>query len=96
MEDDKPNGLLILPLDTDEQRSSALDLTMSMYAGEPCRVCGKNIEIADLQTVVFAGYKPKNALGFDGRCAHQLCWDNLSTNERDRFLREAEISKNEG
>lgn len=95
LEDEKPTGLLLLPLDTDEQKSSALELAMSMYAGEPCRVCGKDIETADLRTIVFAGYKPKDAPGFGGRCAHHLCWYNLSTDERDRFLREAEISKNE-
>ena len=49
-----------------------LDLVMSFYADEPCRICGKNITRADLDTIVYAGYSDDGK----ARAAHKRCWDN--------------------
>lgn len=44
---------------------------LSMYMGEPCRVCAKKIKQEDLTTIVFAGY----SRDFTSRAAHLPCWN---------------------
>lgn len=57
----------------DDTRRIAAKVALSMYANEPCRICRRNIEPADLPTVVFAGYSRDGA----ARAAHRTCWDNV-------------------
>jgi len=48
-----------------------VNLAMSMYAGEPCRICGKLLTMEDINDgAVFAGYDNSS------RSAHRLCWEN--------------------
>ena len=54
-----------------------VNLVLGVYRGEPCRICGKTIEEADLDTVVFAGYSQDNA----ARVAHQECWNKYPVTE---------------
>lgn len=59
---------------TNENREHVLDAALSMYANEPCRVCGVLLTNEDVHTegrVVFAGYSHDNK----SRCAHKACWD---------------------
>jgi len=44
-------------------------MALSMYEGEPCRVCGQTI--TDASKAVYAGY----SLGDKARSAHEHCWD---------------------
>lgn len=51
-----------------------VQLALSMYADEPCRVCGRLLTMNDLNRgAVFAGY---NRAG-TARAAHKRCWDNF-------------------
>lgn len=59
-----------LPID---EREMAAKLAISMYAGEPCRICGREITVDDLEIAVFAGYSDDSK----SRVAHGLCWRNL-------------------
>ena len=52
-------------------RESAVRLAMSMYAGEPCRICRQEITMDDLKEAVWVGYSEKH----DGRTAHAECWE---------------------
>ena len=54
-------------------RVIAAQVAIGMYAGEPCRICGKEITVEDLHLVVFAGYSDDSK----SRAAHGLCWSNL-------------------
>jgi hypothetical protein len=52
-----------------------LGLILGMYAGEPCRICGENIQMGDLMDIkngaVYAGYSECGT----SRSAHKACWD---------------------
>lgn len=54
------------------EKQHLLDLAMSLYVGEPCRICGKNITQGDLQSIVWAG----SSADFKARSAHEDCWKN--------------------
>lgn len=48
-----------------------LDMALSMYANEPCRICGIVLSLDDVKTgAVFAGYSQDNT----SRAAHKRCW----------------------
>ena len=50
-----------------------IDIALSMYAGEPRRICGRLLTMDDIKAgAVFAGYSKDNK----SRAAHKLCWDN--------------------
>lgn len=49
-------------------RKVAEKMALSMYEGEPCRVCGENI--TDATKAVYAGYSADNK----SRSAHKSCW----------------------
>lgn len=54
------------------QKEAALSVAIGMYVGEPCRICGGIISVADIQAgAVFAGYSKCNK----SRTAHKECWD---------------------
>ena len=55
----------------DEEKETLARIALGMYANEPCRICGKMITQADLQTIVFAGY----SIDSRSRAAHKACWD---------------------
>jgi hypothetical protein len=57
-------------------RQDALNLALSMYIGEPCRICGKTIEKDDMIDALFAGYSKNN----ESRTMHKKCWNE----NRDR------------
>lgn len=51
----------------------AQKIALSMYAGEPCRICGKIIWEQDINDgAVYAGYSADN----HSRSAHKHCWEN--------------------
>ena len=58
-------------------RESAVRIALSFYAGEPCRICGIDLTMDDLENgAVFAGSPDANpGLPYDGRAAHKECWD---------------------
>lgn len=52
----------------------AIAIALSMYANEPCRICGRNINTDELKDIVFAGYSKR----FTGsRAAHKRCWQGM-------------------
>jgi hypothetical protein len=53
---------------TDENRSALAEVAISMYVGEPCRICGKPITRDG--GIIFAGYSVDNK----ARSAHKKCW----------------------
>ena len=53
----------------DVSKETAIKLALSMYEGEPCRICGGLI--VDASKAVYAGYSKGNA----ARSAHKTCWD---------------------
>lgn len=56
---------------TDENRSYLLNIALSMYTNEPCRICGELLTMEDMRNgAVFAGYSSDNA----ARAAHGECW----------------------
>ena len=56
---------------TAENSSHLAQFALSMYAGEPCRICGELLTMDDLNDdSVFAGYSSDNA----ARVAHETCW----------------------
>jgi hypothetical protein len=58
---------------TDDNRKYLLEMALSMYANEPCRICGKLITLEDVhENAVFAGYSIDNK----SRSAHKTCWEN--------------------
>lgn len=69
-----PEGEIVLvPLDKGDNRRIAAHLALSMYAGEPCRICRQIIALEDLHTLVFAGYSRDGQT----RAAHKVCWNNF-------------------
>lgn len=58
---------------TDENLDYLKRVAVSMYANEPCRICGKLLTMDDLHDgAVFAGYSTDNK----SRSAHNACWEN--------------------
>lgn len=57
----------------DDTRRMAAKVALSMYSDEPCRICRQIITVADLPTVVFAGY----SRDCTAVAAHRVCWDNF-------------------
>ena len=56
---------------TDENRATLAEAALSMYANEPCRICGITLTMDDLRNgAVFAGYNVDNSV----RSAHLSCW----------------------
>ena len=53
------------------ERDLAVKIALSMYANEPCRICGQTITNQDVKNAVYAGY------GDDGRSAHERCWEGM-------------------
>lgn len=53
-------------------KEDAARMALAMYADEPCRICGENIDYEDLDGLKFAGYSE----GCVSRAAHADCWDN--------------------
>lgn len=48
-----------------------VDIALSMYAHEPCRICGRELLMADIKNgAVFAGYNADDT----SRSAHRRCW----------------------
>ncbi len=46
---------------TDENREHLLEVALSMYANEPCRICGELITLEDVHgNAVYAGYSLNN------------------------------------
>jgi hypothetical protein len=63
-------------------RDAAMMLALAMYADEPCRLCGKTITAADLDSAVWVGYDDVKP----GRCGHRACWAALPEDERQRLI----------
>lgn len=56
---------------TPENRKHLARIAASMYANEPCRICGVMLTMDDIDNgAVFAGYSSNNA----ARSAHKACW----------------------
>jgi len=53
-----------------DDRQYLIDLAMSFYVDEPCRICGKLIQPDDLHGLIFAGYSKDNK----ARSAYGECW----------------------
>ena len=57
-----------------------MNIALSMYVGEPCRICGCLLTVIDVRDgAVFAGYSKDNK----SRAAHKLCWNNAAEIHRD-------------
>lgn len=50
--------------------SDIVRMAMSMYIGEPCRICGVPIAAKDVSDIVWVGYSRDHK----SRCAHSNCW----------------------
>lgn len=50
-------------------KESAARIALSMYMGEPCRICDREITPADIDDAVFAGYSADSK----SRSAHGEC-----------------------
>lgn len=68
----------ILTTNEEDRMSEINELTgiaLSMYVGEPCRICGCLLTVIDVRDgAVFAGYSKDNK----SRAAHKLCWNNAN------------------
>jgi hypothetical protein len=58
------------------KKRNAVELAMSMYEGEPCRICGESI--ADASQAVYAGYSADSK----SRSAHKKCWNKNIPQEK--------------
>lgn len=56
-------------------------LATSMYVGEPCRICGRNLTAKDMAEAVFAGYSACDR----SRAAHGHCWCSATPKEQWAF-----------
>lgn len=54
------------------------NLVLSMYVGEPCRICGEPITWEDIKEAVYAGYSQDNT----SRSAHGECWNKNIPSEQ--------------
>ena len=56
---------------TPENAAHLARIALSMYTGEPCRICGAMLTMEDMENgAVFAGYSIDNA----ACSAHKECW----------------------
>lgn len=64
---------------TKMDKDDIFELALSMYANEPCRICGELITMQQLKShgVIFAGYSQNDK----SRSAHKSCWDKRDTTE---------------
>ena len=53
-----------------DDKKHLVDLAMSFYVDEPCRICGVLIKPEDLKELVYASYSKDN----EARSAHGKCW----------------------
>lgn len=51
-------------------KEQAARMALAMYADEPCRICGENIDYEDVGDIVWAGCSKGN----EARAAHGHCW----------------------
>lgn len=64
-------GVIVMTSKWSLFRKDAFRLALSMYTGEPCRICGQLMQYGDLSDTVWAGYSE----GDRARIAHGHCWD---------------------
>lgn len=74
----------------DKLHQALVDMAMSFYVGEPCRICGETITKDDLQELVYAGYAKDNK----ARSAHGKCWNDNKDNKAQWVYSEDEVSSN--
>lgn len=56
---------------TPDNRNQLVRIALSMCAGEPCRICGEPVTMADMEDgAVFAGYSNDKTTS----SAHRVCW----------------------
>ncbi|HMN10977.1 MAG TPA: hypothetical protein PKD55_01480 [Bellilinea sp.] len=60
-----------------------VNLGLSQYVGEPCRICGRAMTMEELKWgAVYVGYSDNN----DSRVAHKLCFSNAKILFGDRIM----------
>lgn len=57
---------------TEENQDYLVKVALSMYVGEPCRICGVLLTWETIREAVWAGYSKDSA----ARAAHKECWEN--------------------
>ena len=67
-------------------REIAFRFAISVYVGEPCRLCGDPIRSEDVHTMVWIGYDDVKP----GRAGHKPCWDALPEDEKQRLIAKGE------
>ena len=68
---DVGNRQLSLVEITPENKDALVQVALSMYANEPCRICGGIVTMDDLRNgAVYAGYSVDDT----ARSAHKACW----------------------
>lgn len=63
---------ILIPI-SDETREAALEMALSMYVSEPCRICRRALTRDDIREAKFAGYSRDG----QARAAHRVCWQNF-------------------
>lgn len=57
---------------SEKMDNAPVDLVLSFYVGEPCRICGKPITREDIDNgAVFASYSDDDL----SRSVHKECWE---------------------
>ena len=56
---------------SEELHQALVNLALSFYADEPCRICGKTIIWDEIKDAVWAGYSADNM----ARSAHGACFE---------------------
>lgn len=65
-------------------RRIAFESALSMYANEPCRICGRILTMDDIKDgAKFAGYSDDNT----SRVAHRRCWEGFVDVARQAYKR---------
>lgn len=63
---------------TPENYKYLAKVALSMYANEPCRICGSLLTMEDMENgAVFAGYSNGSA----ARAAHKACWERSPSSD---------------
>jgi hypothetical protein len=58
------------------------NMALSMYAGEPCRICGHILTLEDVKAgAIWTGYSKDGK----SRSAHKICWDNAMEIAREMY-----------
>jgi hypothetical protein len=60
---------------SEDSEDAATRLVLASYTGEPCRICGVELDGAAVRAGVFSGYSECNI----ARMAHRACWDARET-----------------